>query len=79
MAQDNNRAKELAEAHWGYIQKVLGTHDVSNSQIEKIKFHYITSFIHGYKHGVEDTEDKINENNNDSGGLIGIPNWNIEP
>jgi len=56
-----DRAKELANQHWSYIKSLLVNHKVDN--IEEIGFHYVTSFIHGYKHGIEDSEikGKINE------------------
>lgn len=51
-----SKAAELAEAHWSYVRDVLKAHVVDNKTINTVKFHYITSFIHGYKHGVEDAE-----------------------
>lgn len=48
--------QKLAEAHWSYIQDFLLTHGESSETITKIKFHYISAFIHGYKHGIEDVE-----------------------
>ena len=47
-------ARELAENHWEYIKSVLETHGVSDREIELIEFHYVTSFVHGVKHGRED-------------------------
>jgi hypothetical protein len=37
-----DRANQLATEHWDYLQKV-------------IELHYVSAFIHGYKHGVEDS------------------------
>jgi len=37
-----DRAYQLAAEHWDYLQKV-------------IELHYVSAFIHGYKHGVEDS------------------------
>jgi len=48
------RAKTLAREHWSYIEKLLITHRVDTEIIQIIKFHYISSFIHGYKHAIED-------------------------
>ena len=46
-------SKELAKQHWKYIEKLLRIHGESEDIIEKIKFHYIEAFKHGFKHGVE--------------------------
>jgi hypothetical protein len=46
--------KALAEAHWSYVESVLSNHDLSEREIGIAKFHYISAFIHGYKHGVEE-------------------------
>ena len=51
MAQ--KEAEELALAHWEYVEKVLEHTDLKPNEIENIGFHYITAFIHGYKHGKE--------------------------
>lgn len=48
------RAAELAEAHWGYVSDLLNAHDLPARDIETIGFHYRSAFIHGYKHAVED-------------------------
>ena len=45
--------KKLANDHWKYIEGVLATHNENYLVIEKIKFHYISALIHGFKHGVE--------------------------
>ena len=52
----------LAEEHWKYIEEVIRTHDEMGFMIDKIKFHYITAFIHGFGHGFEQC--KNNENSN---------------
>lgn len=44
---------ETAEKHWSYIESLLKAHE-STSAIALIKFHYITAFIHGHKHGMDD-------------------------
>ena len=61
--KEMEKGKKLAEAHWAYIKglieetmkSVSGDH---SEYIETIGFHYKTSFIHGYGHGVEDTIDR---------------------
>ena len=50
-----NKAEELAQAHWGYIESLLKIHSVLDEKIKMVEFHYKTAFIHGYKHGVEDS------------------------
>jgi hypothetical protein len=42
---------ELIESHWEYIEALLTAHGVK--EIEIIKFHYMSAFEHGFKHGVE--------------------------
>lgn len=54
----SDRAKELADAHWQYIESLLKAHKVLSLDIEIVGFHYRTAFIHGHGHGVEDA---INE------------------
>jgi len=51
-----NKAEELAEAHWKYVSGVIYYAKAAGdeAEIEEIKYHYITAFIHGYKHGVEE-------------------------
>ena len=51
-----NRAKELAEAHWKYIEAVLYVSGVQEQEVKRIGFHYRTAMIHGYGHGVEDAK-----------------------
>lgn len=48
------RASQLSQAHWGYIEKLLKHHGTSEANAEIIGFHYRTAMEHGYGHGVED-------------------------
>ncbi len=52
------RANTLLRDHWDYIQALLSIHDCDEDDIKMIEFHYKTAFIHGYKHGVEDSKPK---------------------
>lgn len=52
----NMSVEELAEEHWNYVKDLLGIHGEKSKIIDKIGFHYVTAFEHGYKHGVEDQE-----------------------
>ena len=42
----------LARQHWEYVKAVLEHAGETPENIEKIGFHYITAFEHGYKHGI---------------------------
>ena len=52
------RVRELAEAHWGYIEKLLYVSGVQDQEIERIGFHYKTAMIHGYGHGWENAKNE---------------------
>lgn len=45
---------ELSEKHWSYINELLLAHGEKIRTIDKCKFHYISAFIHGWKHAKED-------------------------
>ena len=50
-------SKEIATTHWEtYVKKIVELHESDPSVVEKCGVHYILAFIHGYKHGVEDTK-----------------------
>jgi hypothetical protein len=45
--------KELAEAHWdGYVGPMMKV--MMKAAVEMSRFHYVSSHIHGTKHGTED-------------------------
>ena len=46
--------KELAQAHWEYNKKLLLTYGVTDQDIKKAEFVYISAFEHGYKHAQEE-------------------------
>ena len=46
----------LGEQHFEYIGQLLKIHGEDEKTIEKIKFHYIQSAKHFYKHGWMDCE-----------------------
>ena len=48
------RATELAEAHWEYIEALLTAHGEDVEMLSVAEFHYKEAFKHGYKHGHED-------------------------
>jgi hypothetical protein len=51
----NDKAIETATAHWDYVGSVLLAHGIDENSDVFIasRFHYITAFEHGWKHGVE--------------------------
>ena len=52
----DNKAKNLAEEHWKYVKTVIlnSEPNINTKIVDIIGFHYITAFVHGYKHGKED-------------------------
>ncbi len=59
MEKITEKALELATAHWeSYVKKIVEAHEPDSSVVEKCGIHYILTFVHGYKHGVEDAENK---------------------
>lgn len=48
------RVAAMAGAHWSYVESVLKVHDVIDSEIKACGHHYLTAFVHGYKHALED-------------------------
>ena len=54
-----NDPETLAKAHWGYVASILKTHGESEEVIEKCGHHYITAFVHGWKHAKEDMNMKL--------------------
>lgn len=52
-----NRSKELAEAHWkDYVKGLLEATGTDKAIVKACEFVYISSFIHGYKHAMQDVE-----------------------
>lgn len=51
-----DRSNTLANDHWGYIEGLLRAHTESDTIITAIKYHYLTAFVHGYKHALEDVD-----------------------
>ena len=46
----------LAEEHWKYTEKILNVADCEEDLIERFKVIYLESFVHGYKHGVDECQ-----------------------
>jgi hypothetical protein len=46
-----SKSREEALLHWKYVEDTLKAHNVSSVVAQ---YHYISSFMHGYLHGVED-------------------------
>jgi len=53
-ATQSDISSELAAAHWYYIERLLNVHNEPKDMIKCIRFHYLSAFIHGFKHGVDD-------------------------
>lgn len=52
-----SRSKELAEAHWeNYVKGLLEATGVEATVIKACGFVYVSTFIHGYKHAMQDVE-----------------------
>lgn len=49
------RADTLVRDHWEYIQALLLVQNCDEDDLKMIEFHYKTAFLHGYKHGIEDS------------------------
>ena len=50
-------AERKAREHWeSYVKKIVEAHEPDSSVVEKVGVHYILTFIHGFKHGVEAVE-----------------------
>ncbi len=56
---DKDKVRKLAQEHWGYIAGILRTHKEREDIIEIIGDHYRTSFIHGFKHGIQECKNDI--------------------
>ena len=50
-------AERKAREHWEtYVKKIVEIHESDSMVVEKVGVHYILTFIHGFKHGVESVE-----------------------
>ncbi len=49
-----DKALEIAQAHWKYIEELLITYGIEENTVAKM--HYISAFVHGWKHGIEEVE-----------------------
>lgn len=56
---DREYTDTLVGDHWKYVQATLDIHGVSESDMSIARYHYLTAFAHGYKHGVEDTMERM--------------------
>lgn len=51
------KAEDLAQAHWEYVRSLLESHGTEPEDLALAEFHYLSAFIHGFKHGVEYTNE----------------------
>ena len=42
--------REMAEAHWNYVEGVLIAHGVGVETRMACQYHYVEAFVHGWKH-----------------------------
>ena len=49
-----SNAHKLASDHWDYINELLESHGVPAESRAICQFHYVSAFIHGYKHAEEE-------------------------
>jgi len=50
---------QLAESHWEYVASVIYAHTGAAKEDRDYiicKHHYVSAFIHGFKHGKENTK-----------------------
>jgi len=55
---DQAEATKLAAAHWQYIEETLLAHKIGTYDIDLARYHYCSAFIHGFKHGIEYSEEE---------------------
>lgn len=69
------RAKKLADEHWGYISELLCIHGhgQGDNMLEILSFYYKSAMIHGYKHALQDEgiEEKMDN--------FKFPDFSVEP
>lgn len=53
------RAKQLAEDHWQYVEATLKIHGCYEEELKKAAHHYLTAAQHFYLHAVEDTNNGL--------------------
>ena len=53
---ENDDIKKLAEEHWEFIEGLLNALGKTEEELYVIKYLYIESFCHGFKHSVEEKE-----------------------
>jgi len=46
--------KKLSQDHWEWAKKLLLTYGVTEQDLKKAEYIYVSAFEHGYKHGKED-------------------------
>ena len=57
------RPTQLANDHWKYVQEVMlqATDGNEDFTIRAVEFTYVSSFIHGWKHAMEEVEIQLNK------------------
>ncbi len=53
--------KKLAKEHWDYVKELINVHTLLDEKtLAMLRFHYITAFIHGYKHAIDEIKESSN-------------------
>ncbi len=53
--------EKLAKEHWDYIKELINVHILLDEEtLAMLRFHYITAFIHGYKHAINEIKESSN-------------------
>lgn len=58
-------ANKLAQEHWAYVRSILSPfiakgHNVSAGELmSAIELHYVTAFVHGFKHGADEVMETL--------------------
>ncbi len=53
--------EKLAKEHWDYVKELINVHTLLDEEtLAMLRFHYITAFIHGYKHAIDERKESSN-------------------
>lgn len=47
---------QLAEEHWNFIAPIVDLFELTDRNIHLVRYLYVASFIHGYKHAMQEVE-----------------------
>lgn len=60
MIKTEEEIHKMASEHWRYVKAVIinSEPNINHNMFEIIGFHYMSAMAHGYKHGIQDSEQK---------------------